>query len=150
MKITAAIAAAGLTAILLASCSSNGGASGGTCSAPLSLSGCGSCESQTGCEACASTFDAAGVDAYNQVLECVSCTACYTTCQGSAPNSGCTGAPPTTDACDTGTPGASACSTCQTCASTGTCQSEITACKAIPACVDLVTNLYMTCDPLPL
>jgi hypothetical protein len=55
-----------------------------------------------------------------------------------------------TDACDTGTPGMATCQTCSMCVQKTTCMSEVSACEAIPQCVDLGNNLYKTCGSLPM
>jgi hypothetical protein len=99
---------------------------------------------------CASTIDQAGVTAFNALVNCLQCTACYTTCDGAAAGSGCTGAPAMTDACDTGTPGTMTCQACAQCAQMKTCASQVTACKAITQCVDLANNLSATCGSLPM
>jgi len=146
-----------LSAMLVAACTGHAGTTAtggsatasGTCSAPESLAGCGTCAKQSDCETCASMIDQDGVTTYNALLDCIDCSACYTTCAGSM-DPHCTGAPSTTDACDTGATDPAACGTCQTCATKVTCASALTACKAIPRCVDLVKNLYTTCSSLPI
>lgn len=138
--------------------SSSGHMGGGTttsadpCTAPAGIADCGSCSNQSDCVSCASMADQDGVMAYNDLVDCVFCTGCYTTCDGAG--SGCKAAPTTTDPCDTGTPGMTSCNTCQGCVlpktGTGTCTNQLNACKAINACVDLVQNLASTCGSLPM
>jgi hypothetical protein len=88
---------------------------------------------------CASTIDQPGVKAFNDLGSCLDCTACYTSCMG-ASDPTCTGAPATMDACDTGT-----CQSCVSCAGNATCKSQVTACGALPQCVELATKLSTTC-----
>jgi hypothetical protein len=146
---------AGVAAVLLAGCGGGGGggtggvASGGTCSAPTGIGACGTCATQGECQACASTLDQAGVAAYNALTDCLFCDACYMACNGrSFP--ACTSVPSSIDGCDLDTAPTSDCNGCQTCATAGsqTCSSELSACKAIAACVDLVKHLYDVCSPL--
>jgi hypothetical protein len=124
----------------------------GSCSAPSAIADCGTCAKQSDCETCASMLDQSGVQPYNDLLDCVFCTGCYTTCQSASVAGACTGAPATKDACDTGTPGTTACQACQQCStkSAGTCGAKFTACNGSTQCVDLLKNLYNTCHPLPM
>ncbi len=94
---------------------------------------------------------------YNDILACVFCNACYTTCDGAAATSGCGGsfdggAPTEDTACDTGTPGMGTCQTCQMCAikAGGACFAALTACEGTPQCIDRLQNLATVCGSLPM
>ncbi len=124
---------------------------------PSSIQDCGGCANQGDCVNCASMIDQAGVQDYNDLLNCVFCNSCYTTCDGAATNSGCAGAldggaPVEDTTCDTGTPGMTTCGTCQQCSvkAGGSCASGLTACEGSMPCVDLLQNLATVCGSLPM
>jgi hypothetical protein len=96
---------------------------------------CSTCVDPMSCFGCNMTKYAAGVDAYNVMLDCINCTACYTTCGGAAT---CTKPPPMMDPCDTGM--CPACGQCST-SSGGTCVTQRLACTNDTACNALMMGL---------
>jgi hypothetical protein len=84
-----------------------------------------------------------GAQVFNDLLDCVYCTACYTVCDGMT--AGCAAAPTSMDACDKSTPDpmgpgcidttANPATGCIPCAEGGTCKPKVDACKASSDCV---------------
>ncbi|MBS2033221.1 MAG: hypothetical protein JST54_35435 [Deltaproteobacteria bacterium] len=130
------------------STSGSTGSTGPSCANPSTINDCGTCGTQSDCVTCASTVDAAGVQPYNDLLDCVYCTACYTSCDGA--NAGCLSAPATFDSCDSSSTNTSACQACQTCSLGGTCAGQLAACQGQSQCTDLAQNLPSVCGALPI
>ena len=104
-------------------------------------SDCTTCTTGDSCNQCYSMEYQAGVMDYNNLVSCVFCSACYTTCQSAMNAPFCMGAPTTTTR-DTGTPGMTACSACQMCSiktGTGSCATELAACMNDADCKALLS-----------
>jgi hypothetical protein len=100
MKVRVLAAALLLSPPALAACGSTQQSSGGGGNA------CASAGSQALCLSCNEQLYPEGATLLNDLLDCLFCTACYTVCQSASQPGLCgdAGAPPTIDACDTGTP----------------------------------------------
>jgi hypothetical protein len=106
---------------------------------------CASCEDFASCAACNALAYPTGWEPFTALRSCVSCNACYTTCDGAAVpgfmgGSYCSGPPAKPDGCDVGT-----CAGCSTCATSapdggvgGTCLDAENACLGDKACTALL------------
>lgn len=102
-------------------------------------SDCTACQDFNTCATCEQGNHPTGANTYNNLVECVFCTGCYTVCDGAS--AGCPSAPPTMDACDSATPDPNGpgcqdqTTGCIQCAEGGTCMSAVTACQNDTDCV---------------
>ena len=140
MKTWESTAVAVSTAALMA-CGSSSGSPGEIC---IADAGCAGCADRSACFTCNAAAHQPSVAAYNALVDCVSCSACFSTCDSAvnvgAPG-GCTVAPGSVDACDVGAPSMTTCQTCVTCSLGGTCKAEDAACKASADCGALTVAL---------
>ena len=111
------------------------GGTGGANPCPVSAD-CTKCVDYNSCFNCLAGKFPAGSQIWIPWGNCVTCTACYTACDGMV--AGCASAPAMTDPCDTGT-GQAACTACVTCADQGTCKTLNDNCNASPDCLQFDT-----------
>jgi hypothetical protein len=97
------------------------------------------------CFACNTVAHQPGVAAYDALLQCVFCNACYTTCDGAMTSSVCPMPPASQDPCDGTQANTAAClggtMNCQICATQGSCHPAFVTCEGDPDCKALLIAL---------
>jgi hypothetical protein len=114
----------------------NGGSGGGT------MTDCTTLPTLAECESCFAMEYPVGSMLYGGLITCITCSACYTACDGMG--AGCP-MPPVQDACDDDGTGTVECgdntSGCTQCSLGGSCSDELGACQQNPACLDFAGAL---------
>jgi hypothetical protein len=126
------------------------------CANPSSIGDCAYCLTRDACVNCATLGAGQGAAAlaFKSVLQCVECTACYTSCSGS--KVGCS-KPAAADPCDSFGSTAAQCEACQACAvrgatveaGAGSCSGQQATCASTPGCGQLLAGTEAACKNLP-
>jgi len=125
------------------------------CAHASSIADCGYCGTEVACVDCATTVAPQGAPAFKALIQCLECTACYTSCGGS--DKGCTGAPAMLDPCDKPLPSQAGCVACQGCAvagqsvdaAIGTCNPQAAVCQSDHGCEQTLSGVAAACSHLP-
>ena len=95
------------------------------------------------CAQCEQMNHQAGAMVYNDLVMCVICDECYTTCDGAT--AGCPSAPAMKGTCDGAAADMTACTAkmtgCQDCSLAGSCKPKLDACQMDQDCVDFATAI---------
>ncbi len=125
------------------------------CAHASNIADCGYCATEVACIDCATTVSPQGAPAFKALIQCLECTACYTSCGGS--DKGCTGAPSMVDPCDRPLPSQAGCQACQACAvagqsadaAIGTCNPQAMVCQSDHGCEQTLSGVAAACSHLP-